>query len=421
MGLAVALGLLLIGELGLRLLRGAPVPLEPFVRAVWKMEGPAFEIERGKIAPVFQDRDMVAPFAPQPEPGVARVFVLGGSSIRGGSRLPTSDEAPARLEAALQNKGLSVEVINLGRPALDSHHHLEIMKQSLEFGPDLFVLYMGHNDLGNAALEDRYGNVAASIGLRARLLLSRLATYVLLQELLRGPRADTPSRGAARDPPVSSQRRGVREGTKRSCQADDPRRQLAARDLEANLVGMAGLAAEAGAGIVMVTPVSNWAERRPVGESCPELLPRRPGPRARERASGIPLLGEPELAAALAQRPECPELLYERGRTRLLAGDPGAYEDLRAAMEADSLPLRATRAMTDAVRNAAALTGAHLLDLEAQAERENGAPPPRWFMDVVHLSREGQLVLALRLEPLVIEALGLQAKDQEVSIPTPAG
>ena len=90
-------------------------------------------------------------------------------------------------------------------------------------------------------------------------------------------------------------------------------------------------------------------------------------------------------------------------------------------MEADSLPLRATRAMTDAVRNAAALTGAHLLDLEAQAERENGAPPPRWFMDVVHLSREGQLVLALRLEPLVIEALGLQAKDQEVSIPTPAG
>ena len=406
MGLVVAALLLLAVELTLRLIVGAPAAPQLFVRARWNMDGPAFQ-HRGELAvPGFQQQDAVAPFPRTPTPGVPRIFVLGGSSIRAGSRIPARHEAPGRLQDLLVAAGQPAEVINLGRPALDSHHHLEVLRQAVSYQPDLVVLYMGHNDLGNAALEDRYGNVGASLALRLRLQLGRLASYTLLEKLL----SPQPGRGggAYSDPAVEAQRLGAQAGTKRDCPPDDPRRALAAQDLEDNLVAMAALAAEVGAGVVMVTPVSDWVSAGPVGSTCPDLFvshdpghPRRPGE---------PQMSAPVLAEALERAPDCPELRFERGMGRLKRGEPGAYDDLRAALEGDPLPLRATLVMTDAVRTAAQRSGARLLDLEAQAEADRGAPPPAWFTDVVHLSAEGHVVLAGALLPLVQAELELSAR-----------
>ena len=388
--------LLLAVELTLRLVVGAPEAPQPFVRARWNMDGPAFQHRGELVVPGYQQQDMVGPFPRAPQPGVPRIFVLGGSSIRAGSRIPIEHEAPGRLQELLIAAGQPAEVINLGRPALDSHHHLEVLRQAVAFEPDLVVLYMGHNDLGNAALEDRYGNVGASLALRLRLQLGRLASYTVLEKLLR----PQPGRGDGKsaDPAVEAYRLGAQAGTKRDCPRGDPRRLLAAQDLEDNLVAMAALSTELGAGVVMVTPVSDWVSAGPVGSTCPELLvaahdsPPRPGE---------PLMSPDALAAALERAPDCPELRFERGMGRLKRGEPGAYEDLHFAKEGDPLPLRATRGMTDAVRAAAARSGAQLLDLEALAEEEHRAPPPAWFTDVVHLSAQGHLVLAEALLPLV--------------------
>ena len=407
LGLCVAVGMLVVLELGLRLCVGAPDVPSPFVRARWNMDGPAFQERDGMVIPGYQQNDMVGPFPRGPEPGVPRIFVLGGSSIRAGSRLPPKHEAPARLQEALRASGFPAEVINLGRPGIDSHSHREILSQAIRYEPDLVVLYMGHNDLGNAVLEDRYGTVGASLGLRLRLLLGRLATYTLLRDLLWGdaPQGADPS---IVDPVVRKLSEGIQQGTKRDCPPDDPRRALAARDLEDNLVAMATMAQDAGVAVVMVTPVSDWVSAGPLGKGCPELVDN-PG-LGRSGRHGAPVrgslvLGPEALEAALAQRPDCSELLFERGLSRLKLGDRGAYEDLRAALEADVLPLRATRSMTDAVRAAAEQSGARLLDLEAVAEDELGAPPPIWFVDVVHLSVRGHLALAAALQPVVVEEL----------------
>ncbi len=407
LGLSLALVLLLLVELVLRSIVGAPEAPVPFVRARWNMDGPAFQDRGELVVPGYQQQDMVGPFPREPRPGVPRVLVFGGSSIRAGSRIPPQHEAPARLQDLLLAAGQPAEVINLGRPALDSHHHLEVLREAVAFQPDLVVLYMGHNDLGNAALEDRYGTVGASLGLRARLLLGRLASYTLLEKLLRPQPGH--SGGAYADPAVEAQRIGAQAGTKRDCPPDDPRRELAARDLEDNLVAMATLAAEVGAGAVMVTPVSDWVSAGPVGSSCPELLDEG-GKSDHPPRPGEPRLSPKALTAALERDPDCPELLFERGMARLKRGDDGAYEDLRAAMEGDPLPLRATRAMTDAVRAAAERSGARLVDLEAQAERDHGAPPPAWFTDVVHLSAKGHVVLAEALLPVVQEELAPNAR-----------
>ncbi len=404
LGLAVGLGLLVALELGLRVLNGAPDSPQPFLRARWSVDGPAFVLEGDRVVPDFQGSDRVPAFPREPRTGKPRVFVLGGSSIRGGSRVPIRHEAPGRLAAALTSTGRPVEVINLGRPGLDSHHTVEILRQSLAFGPDLIVIYMGHNDLGNAVLEDRYGTVSASLAVRLRLALGRLATYALLRDALEPGAGNSGVPGAFEDPAVEAWQRGVRLGVGRACGPDDPRRALAARDLRSNLEAMAALALDAGAGVVMVTPVSNWVSAGPVGRSCPELLPAAA---AGGDAGGTATLAEAELEDALSRRPGCPELLFERGLLRSKRGDPGAYDDLRAAMEGDVLPLRATRTMTDAVRAAASSSGAALLDLEAQAEAEHGAPPPSWFVDVVHLSAHGHLALAAALEPVVAGQLGL--------------
>lgn len=409
LGLAVAMAVLVLVEIGLRLAVGAPEAPRPFVRVRWNMDGPAFQVRGDEVLPGYQGHDMVGPFPRAPSPGVPRVFVLGGSSIRGGSRIPAAHEAPALLAETMADSGSSIEVVNLGRPGLDSHHHLEILRQALAFEPDLVVLYMGHNDLGNAVLEDRYGTVGDSLGLRLRLVLGHLATYAALRDALMWPGASKSPSEEVQERAIADHHEGTQAGTQRSCPPGDTRRALAAQDLEANLGAMAAAARDAGAGVVMVTPVSDWVSAGPLGRSCPELLSSPSRAREPRGARGGTTLSADELEAALALRPGCPELLFERGLWRLKRGHAGAYQDLRAAMEGDVLPMRATRAITDAVRRAAARSGAQLLDLEAQVEAEHGAPPPTWFIDVVHLSAPGHAALAAALTPVVREELSLAA------------
>jgi len=403
-GSLVALGLLLTLECGLRLTVGAPQAPQPLVRARWNMDGPAFLTDGEQVRPGFQGHDGVGPFPRAPAPDVPRVMVFGGSSIRGGSRISAAHEAPGRLSAGLRDSGTPVEVINLGRPALDSSHHLIILQQALAFAPDLVVLYMGHNDLGNAVLEDRYGTVGQSLEVRLRLLLGHLASYSLLRDWMVPSGGSANGLGLLNDPAVNAHQRGARLGTQRNCPPGDSRRALAARDLESNLVAMAAAAQRAGARTVMVTPVSNWVSAGPVGRSCPDLVPPLV-PVLGPGEQGGATLTSSQIEAALALDPDCPELLFERGLQRLEQADAGAYRDLRAAMEGDVLPLRATRAMTDAVRSAAEASGARLVDLEATAVAEHGAPPPIWFVDLVHLSAQGHIALAQALEPVVREEL----------------
>jgi hypothetical protein len=184
LGLGVALTVLFALELGLRLVWGPPTAPMPHVRARWSMQGPAFLVRDGLVVPEFQGAERVRSFAARKAEGTQRVFFFGGSSVRGGSRLGAEEEAPGLLEARLLDRGLHAEVVNLGRGGLDSDPIRVILEQSLAFEPDLLVLYLGHNDLGNVIFQDRYGTVGASLGLRLRLLLGRSTLCALLTRAL---------------------------------------------------------------------------------------------------------------------------------------------------------------------------------------------------------------------------------------------
>ncbi len=202
-GVGVALLVLLLVEGGTRLLFGAPHPR--LLRALYDVDRAPYRIENAQVTPIFQDRDAIEPFARKPRQGQPRVLVFGGSSVRGGSHLAPGREFPALAGEVLARRGRTVEVLNLGRPALDSHHLRVLVQQSAFLKPDVVVIYTGHNDLGNITFQQRYGELDAALLVRVRFGLRRLRSYELLMRLVPAPlpgppaarRAVSPARRAA--------------------------------------------------------------------------------------------------------------------------------------------------------------------------------------------------------------------------------
>ncbi len=328
----------------------------------------------------YQDRSEPARFAVSPDPARPRVIFLGGSSMHGGSKIATELEIPAVTQRLLAERGLEIEALNLGNPSLDSHHIRALALEALAFGPRLLVIYTGHNDLGNTLQEQRYGSFGGALTVRLRLLLWHSRAYLLLRDSLRpdgdgtisGQRPARPSQGTE---PIS-----------------DAQRLLAAEALQRNLEAVAREAEAQGAGLILLTPLSNWIMCQPIGRGCPEA-------RAHidlDAYGGRPLppSASPALEQALAAHPDCAELLHARGRQRHVQGLAGAGEDLRRALSTDPSPMRATAAMTDAIRAAADSSSATLVDLEGLVMEQHGVPPTSWFVDCLHYTPQGHANVA---------------------------
>lgn len=77
-----------------------------------------------------------------------RIFVIGGSTVLGGSS--TSDETTISgyLQKKFDDFGLDVQIINAGRNAAFSVTEVKYIKDTLlEFEPDIFIVYDGWNDI----------------------------------------------------------------------------------------------------------------------------------------------------------------------------------------------------------------------------------------------------------------------------------
>jgi tetratricopeptide (TPR) repeat protein len=149
--LAMSLPLLLLGgvEGGLRLLEvGNPTEfaLESDLngRTVWT-DNPRFTWQ-------FFGQDLaraIEPFALAPEPAdqTVRIFVLGGSAAKG---VPEPAFGMARvMEVLLRDRypDVKFEVVNAAITACNSHVMLPVARACGELAPDLFVVYLGNNEV----------------------------------------------------------------------------------------------------------------------------------------------------------------------------------------------------------------------------------------------------------------------------------
>ena len=144
-----------------------------------------------------------AGLATQPHPctlsakpaGTVRIFVLGGSAAQG---FPDPSFSFGRILAVMlgqQYPGRQFEVVNAAMPAINSHAALEIARDCAAHQPDLFLVYMGNNEVigpyGPGTVFQRW---SPSLGMiRASLWVKSTARRPIAGRRVHGPRAATTS------------------------------------------------------------------------------------------------------------------------------------------------------------------------------------------------------------------------------------
>ncbi len=384
LGFFLAVALLALVEGVLRLVLG-PSPPPLMVRTVWDFSMPLFEVRNDFVFPLFQRSDAIPPFPLRSRPGRPRVLCVGGSTVRAGSRLPAVQEFPAVLEGLLHERGVQAEVINLGRPVFDSGGVREVVEQAMMLEPDAVISFQGHNDIGNLTFLSLYGDLGSATAARVRAALYRFHLFHLLERL-----AASTNRQVA---PFPHDERHPNRAVERA------RIVMAEVLYRQNLDQTVRIAHAGGAEAVLVTIVGDDVAT-PSMPSCPDLVPEDAGvlePNGWHLGMEVPALTLDNVEAGLRVRPDCADLLYLQGQL-LFPRDPRAAEAFRRARDLDPFPIRATTDIVQATREVAEERGAVLVDFDAIARREGqGVPPREWFVDPVHLSREGHLQLARAL------------------------
>ncbi len=123
---------------------------------------------------------------------VYRIFAFGGSTTEG---VPwgRKNSFPAQLQESLQIRipSKNIEVINVGVAGYASSRVLEILKETLEYQPDLFVVYTGQNEFRDAHFHKRelrrsslWANVLSALYRSRAVFLIAERSELLLQKII---------------------------------------------------------------------------------------------------------------------------------------------------------------------------------------------------------------------------------------------
>jgi len=394
MGLLVAFAFLAGVEGVLRLLYGSPQNAR-FLRPHWIADGPMFSVQGDLATTTYQGFDSIGAFPRQPTPGVPRLIGFGESSMRGGSGLPPASEFPGLIASMLSAQGTPLEAVNLGRSGFDSDLLPRLVHEALAFQPTLALFYFGHNDIANATIEQRYGDLGGALEARATVLLERTQLFTQLQRRL-APRAP-------RRPLTMEQIVGM----------TGPQLAATVSNFQRNLSAAVELCRDAGVQPILITPgspIDRWFASNPV---CPQVLPDgawtpfRAGYQLR-----LDRISQSDVERAHQEAPDCPEVEYLWGLLTLQRGDRAqGWALLAAARDDDPVPMRASSQIVEAVREVARAHDAGLVDFEAslrELDSENGL-----FIDNVHLAPQTHQMLAKLALPVVRESLDRARRAKE--------
>lgn len=211
-------------------------------------------------APFFPPQYDIAPLsfriARHKEPGHLRIFVLGESAARGTPEPGFGFASQLRAQLRAAYPGRLFDVYNLGIVAINSHVVYQAARQAAGFDPDLFVVYMGNNEVVGP-----YGPGSANLSvmpplfvIRASIWMGGTRTGQLFRRLL--------GRlfGSAGHP---ADWRGMNTFTDRTVRGDDPRLDGVYHNYEANLRGIVGIASRMGIKTVLATVVANLRDCAP--------------------------------------------------------------------------------------------------------------------------------------------------------------
>jgi tetratricopeptide (TPR) repeat protein len=370
------------------------------------------------------------PFAfPARKPAdTCRIFVLGSSAAQG---IPNHAFCFGRfLQYMLQERfpGVHFEVITTAMSAINSHVVVEIAKDCARYDPDLFVVYMGNNEVVGP-----YGPGTVLTPALSNLHLIRLG--IALRATKIGQLASNlfGSHGLGKGGPQFW--RGMEMFVGQQVRADDPRLPATYGHFRRNLQDLCRIGAGAGAKTVLCTIGTNLRDCPPFASlHRPDLTQEqqkgwdtiyKQGVEAESQGKGAEATAFYLQAAQIDD--SYAELQFRLGRCYQLAGD---YENARdryvRARDLDTLRFRADTQVNGVIRDVADQTkpqGIHLASVaEAlDANSPHGLSGEELFYEHVHLTFEGNYVVAKtvlgQVEPIIAGKFGDKAEARG-TVPT---
>jgi tetratricopeptide (TPR) repeat protein len=330
-----------------------------------------------------------------PKPAGTVRIVIVGESVAEGYPEPPNLASSAFLAEMLKDAWPSrkVEVLNLGTTAVASFPVLEIMTETLNYAPDLVVIYTGHNEFFGA-----YG--VASIDwaggkpwmLKTTRFLHSLAIAQALEKVLPAPAAQK-----------SETLMEMMVG-QNYIAPDDWRRRAAADNLEYNVGQMLDRCQARGVPALVCTPPSNERDLAPIGrEKTDRLDSAKAAEFSRRLASGMELTRRDptnaieQLNAALTLCPEDARAHFYLGKALFALGRyPEASKHFVQARDLDTMPWRAPTLSQQAILRVARQHGAAVCDLEKVFRESSPGGAIGWELmdDHVHPTLQGQALVA---------------------------
>jgi tetratricopeptide (TPR) repeat protein len=366
-------------------------------------------------------------FAVSKPPGALRVFALGGSSTAG-FPFHVNGSFPGFLEDELRAAypDRTIEVVNCAMTAINSFTVLDFVRQLVHYDPDLFNVYMGHNEFYGAL---GAGSASRAAGSRAMTLLqmrlAKLRTYQLLSDALFRFR-NLFSRGTTRSGRTLMATM-VRE---KRIRLEDPLHKKAERMFRENLNAILDVAAKHQVPVILSTLTSNLRDLPPFDSAHRDGLPKAESDRIDETlpraVGGSGTLGD--LRAAVAE-----DTTYAAARFALARAldRTGLYDEARreyvGARDHDVVHFRACSVFNAIVRDAAAARHVPLVDMEEVFEERSPQriPGQNLFLEHLHPNLYGAMVMAdafrakmveMNLLPTLPHESAWAASDPEASI-----
>jgi tetratricopeptide (TPR) repeat protein len=343
-------------------------------------------------------------------PATFRIFVVGESAAQG-------DPDPALgfaryLEVMLRERfpAAHFEVINTGITAVNSHVLLPAVRDLAQHDGDLFLLYMGNNEVvGPFGPENPLSTNGTSLAMvRFGIFLRSTRLWQLLDSAINwASKEDTPKEW-----------RGMEMFLDRQVPADAPSLAPVYENFRRNLEDIVAVARESGAHVLVSTVATNLKDSPPFASLHRADLTKSD----REKwdtlfREGSDLESSGECAKALEKYTAAAqidaryaELSFRIGRCQLALGDvASATKQFEAARDLDVLRFRIDSPTNDIIRSVAGAAGpgVELLDADKMlgALSPSGGPGRELFYDHVHLNPHGSYELARALFSRVVPML----------------
>ncbi|MBE0535353.1 MAG: tetratricopeptide repeat protein [Phycisphaerae bacterium] len=420
MSCVILLGLI---ELSLWLCRYG-YPASPIIR--YSSECFDGYVDNAKFSWRFFHRNLAREFEPFTLPPIKgnntrRIFVCGASAAQG---IPDGSFSFARIfEVMLRHAypDTTFEVINTGMTAINSHVVLPIVRDCARFEPDLFIVYLGNNEVvGPHGAGTVFAGMAEQLWLiRAGIALKTTRTGQFLNDAAAAMRSD--------DNAMKSWG-GMQMFLDKQIRLADHTMPIVYKHFQKNLEDIRDTAVRSGATVVFCTVASNLKDCPPFASlHRPDLTDAEKHQWRQIYDKGVALEQTGDFAAAARRYTAAARIddTFADLNFRLATcyWNMGRFADAKAqyvlAREHDTLRFRADNRINNIIRTTAAghRDRVVLLDFEKTLEEHapDGIAGSQHFYEHVHFNFAGNYLLAKSLfeqiAPRLSEKAGARAAD----------